>query len=100
MENSRELAAALSKRLASRKIGDPEIKALTRDLTSVGRFPINVDICMYGICIDYYVDRSDVVGLIEKLHTDPQLGGIKIFPKGIIDPTKFLVHVERALSPQ
>jgi hypothetical protein len=98
MEKQRELAAALSKRLASRKVGDDVVQSLTKDLAAVGQVPIDVDICMYGICIDYFVDRGEVVSLIERLYKHPGLGGIKIFPKGILDPTKFLVQVERAVG--
>ncbi|MBL4686614.1 MAG: hypothetical protein JKY37_18605, partial [Nannocystaceae bacterium] len=77
---------------------DAAVKDLVRDIAIIGQIPIKVDICMFGICLDYYVDREELVGLIDKLHMQPELGGIKIFPKGIIDPTKFLVQVERAVG--
>lgn len=98
MKKQKALAGALAKRLASRKVSDEAVAALSHDIAAVGRFPIDVDICMYGICIDYMVDRKDMVKLIDRLHTNPRLGGIKIFPKGILDPDKFLVQVEQAFS--
>lgn len=97
MADREEWAKALSQRLAGREVDDEAINSLADEMLRTDQNPIDVDICQYGICIDYFVDRGEIGSLLERLSFDERLGGIKIFPKGIIDPTSFLVQVERAM---
>ncbi len=98
MREMEELAGALAKRLASQGVSDTALSNLVREVTPIGRPPIDVDICTYGICLDYYVDRDGLTELLDKLRSNPLLGPMRIFPKGIILPEGFLVQVEHVLD--
>ena len=95
---SKALAAALARRLASHKVGDEVIADLVRELESIDRAPIDVDVCTLGICVDYFIDRREVGNLFERLRESSNLGPIRVFPKGIIQADGFLVQVEHTLD--
>lgn len=94
----REVAAAFSKRLAAHKVSDEAVELLAKQVVVAGSRPIDIDICQYGICIDYWVPRKGLGELLNRFERDPTLGGIKVFPKGIINPDAFLVTVEHHLA--
>ena len=96
--DKKQLATALTKRLASRKISDAAVGELADDIFATGHAPIDIDVCQNGVCVDYFVDRTQVGELVDKLEVSRNLRGIRLFPKGIIDPDRFLVQVERGLA--
>jgi len=98
MNENIELASALAKRLARGDVNDELVLAATKRATAVATEPIDARICQYGICLDYYVKRDDLSGLIETIGKSNEIGGIKIFPKGIINPDMFLVEVDHVIS--
>jgi len=93
----KELANALSRRLAATSIDDKQMDTIVAELSRVGFDPKDVDICTVGICVDYFVDRKDLVGLLERLGENPLGGPIRLFPKGIINPDLFVVQVDHKL---
>ena len=54
--DKKELAAAITRKLASRKVSDSVIAEPTDELFAAGSRPIDIDVCQFGICIDYYVE--------------------------------------------
>lgn len=94
----KQVAAALAERLANHRVPDRVVDSLAAEISVARHAPIGVDVCMYGICLDYFVDRPKLKDLLEELRIDHSLGGVRIFPKGIINPDKFLVQVERAVD--
>jgi len=96
--DAKVVAAAFAKRLASQKIDPKAIESLASQVSKLGSKPIGIDICQYGICIDYWVPRKSLGELMNRLEQNLSLGGIKVFPKGIIDPDAFLVTVEHVLE--
>jgi hypothetical protein len=98
MANIEEWAKALSQRLAGRDISDQAVQTLAEDVSKIEFNAIGVDICTIGFCVDYLIDHDEIVPLIDQLRGSDKLGGIRIFPKGIIDPDQFLVRVETALA--
>jgi hypothetical protein len=95
---SKALAAALARRLAAHRVDDQVIAGLVRELEAVEQPPIDVDVCTLGICVDYFIDRGEVGKLFEKLRDSANLGPIRVFPKGILQPDGFLVQVEHSLN--
>jgi hypothetical protein len=92
------VAAALSKRLAAHRVSDKAVQLLAKQVVHAKAKPIGIDICQFGICLDYWVPRNSLGELINRLEGDATLGGIKVFPKGIIDPDAFLVTVEHIVE--
>lgn len=88
-----ELAKALTLRLAGRDVSDKMVKDLASRLISVDRQPIGVDICQFGICIDYRTPRKSLGELINRLERDLTIRGVEIFPEGIINPDAFRIRV-------
>lgn len=96
--DTKVLAAAFAKRLAAHKFSSEAVETLASQVSKAGTKPIDIDICQYGICVDYLVPRKSLGELINRLEQDFSLGGVRIFPKGIIDPDAFLVKVEHAFE--
>ena len=94
----REVAAAFSKRLAAHKVNDETVELLAKQVVAAGSKPIDINICQYGICIDYWIPRKGLGELLNRFEHDATLGGIKVFPKGIINPDAFLVTVEHHVA--
>ena len=90
----RSVAAAFSRRLAAHSIKDDVVEMLAKRVVEFGSKPVDIDICQWGICIDYWVPRKSLGELLNRLEGDLTLGGIKVFPKGILNPDAFLVTVE------
>ena len=87
---SKDLSQRMSKRLANFKLGDDTIAKLADRVIIDGLDIKRWDVCMYGICIDYFTDK------IPKLDGILAKGGIAridVFPYGIIDWDRFRVHV-------
>ena len=98
VEPKRALASAFSKRLAAHKVSDETVNQLATTVSGMRAQPIDIDICQYGICLDYWVNRKSLGEFVNQLEGDNTLGGIRVFPKGIINPDAFLVSVEHVLE--
>lgn len=96
--DKKELAAGLARRLAHRGVSDAQVKRIAEELVKRPVFPIGIDVCTQGQCQDFLVDKSDLVKLVDSLHRERDLGSIRIFPKGIIDPDRFLVRATHILE--
>lgn len=96
--DARVVAAAFSKKLAAHKVSDEMVQLLAKQVVAAGSKPIDINICQYGICIDYWVPRKALGELLNRFEHDDTLGGIRVFPKGIINPDAFLVTVEHHVA--
>jgi hypothetical protein len=87
--SARDLSGAMSKRLATYKLGDAVIKRLVDrvliDGLEIGAFHP----CIYGICIDYWTTE------FPRFEIDAKRGVSKweVFPYGIIDWDRFRVRI-------
>lgn len=92
-----ELRMALARAVATRKIPDAAIASVA-DRLAATKLPIRgIDICAYGICIDYFFtdDRwSRVLPEILKAKGS-HVHSITVFPWGIPWPDLFRVRVEQ-----
>lgn len=87
------IRAALARAVASHEVPDELIDMTAKQLTDVKYQIRGLDVCAYGICIDYFLsDRDWWQALPELIRVDAgQVKGIEIFPWGI--PWPDLVHV-------
>jgi|SRR5687767_1507334 len=79
---ARDLQVKLSKRLANYKIKDATIKEIAGRVMVEGMTITRFDVCIYGICIDYYTTKPP--------RLDPWFERAgpsrwEVFPYGIID---------------
>lgn len=87
---SKELSNRLSKRLANFKLKDETITKLADRVLIDGLDLKKFDVCIYGICIDYFTDR---IPKLDPIFTRPGIARIEVFPYGIIDWDRFHIRV-------
>ena len=93
----KEIRIALAHAIASRQVSDKSINAVAKRLAAT-KLPIRrIDICPYGICIDYFFndDRwAKALGDLVKVN-GADIRQITVFPWGIPTPDIFRVRVEQ-----
>ena len=87
---NRDLSQRLSKRLSTFKIKDDVISKLADRVIVEGYDIKRFDVCMYGICIDYYTDK---IPKLEVLLSRPDVSHLQIFPYGVLELDRFRVRV-------
>jgi len=93
--NSKDLSRRLSKRLANFKLKDDVIAKLANRVLIDGLEIKKFDVCMYGICIDYFTDKLPKLdGILSKV----DVARLEVFPYGIIDWDRFHVRVSYAVD--
>ncbi len=87
---SKNLSQRLSKRLANYKLKDDVIAKLADRVLIDGLDLKRFDVCIYGICIDYYTDKVPKLdGILSRI----DVARLEVFPYGIIDWDRFHVRV-------
>jgi len=87
---SKNLSQRLSKRLANYKLKDDVIAKLADRVLIDGLDLKRFDVCIYGICIDYYTDKVPKLdGILSRI----DVALLEVFPYGIIDWDRFHVRV-------
>lgn len=97
MNDQREVAAAISKRLAKGGIPDAAVTSFTKRLLEIDALPRTLDICAYGMCGDFWVKRDELFGLFDKLHANFDIREMRIFTKGIFGDPEFQVRFQAVL---
>jgi hypothetical protein len=85
--------AALARSIAERKVPDEVIDVVAKQLATAKHQIRGIDICMYGICLDYFIDGGEWWQRLPELVEveGGRLKGIEIFPWGI--PVPDILHV-------
>ena len=91
--DARALVSAFSKRLAARDVSDESVQALANQVAQAGARPIDIDICQFGICLDYWVPRKSLGELRSEL---VRLASIRRLP----DSTLTVSAAREAGSPR
>ncbi len=89
------LSQRLSKRLANFKLKDDVITKLAERVLIEGLEIKKFDVCIYGICIDYFTDK---LPRLESIFTRADITKLEVFPYGIIDWDRFHVRVGFAVD--
>ncbi len=87
---SKNLSQRLSKRLANYKLKDDVIAKLADRVLIDGLDLKRFDVCIYGICIDYYTDK---VPKLDGILSRVDVARLEVFPYGIINWDRFHVRV-------
>ena len=90
------LQMALARAVASRKVPDNVVAKIAKKI-STSKLPIKgIDICVYGICIDYVIDDEKWWKFVPDLMAIPEsrIRGLRVFPWGIPAPDVFHVQIE------
>ncbi len=93
--NSKYLTQRLSKRLANFNLKDEVIAKLADRVLIEGLEIKKFDVCIYGICIDYFTDKTP---RLDSVFTRPDITKLEVFPYGIIDWDRFHVRVGFAVD--
>lgn len=89
--STKELHKALAVRLAKKKIPDDVLARVAERAARNGLKVGGVDFCPYGICIDYFADRTFS---IDEFIRGEKYRAVKLFPYGILVDDLFRVQVE------
>jgi|CXWL01.1.fsa_nt_gi hypothetical protein len=92
---SKDLSQRLSKRLANFKLKDDVIVKLADRVLIDGLEIKKFDVCIYGICIDYFTDR---IPKLDGIFSRTDVARLEVFPYGIIDWDRFHVRVSFAVD--
>jgi hypothetical protein len=87
---SKDLSKRLSKKLANFKIKDDVIAKLADRVLIDGLDIWKFDVCIYGICIDYFTDR---IPKLDGIFSRVDVARLEVFPYGIIEWDRFHVRV-------
>lgn len=95
-----QVRTALARAVANRKIADDVIDVAAKQIATAKHQIRGIDVCMYGICIDYFIDGRDWWQTLPELVQveGGRLKGIEIFPWGIINPDLLHVRVTQQLD--
>jgi len=87
---SKDLSQRLSTRLANFKLDDKAVAKLADRLIIDGLDLRRWDVCIYGICVDYFTDK---IPKLDGILRGSDIARIDVFPYGIIEWDRFRVHV-------
>ena len=87
---TKQLSQRISERLASFKLRDDVITKLANRVLVDGLSIAKFDICIYGICIDYF---TNTVPSLAPLLRGKDIAKLEVFPYGIIEWDRFHVRV-------
>ena len=90
------VSAALSRAVARREIPDDIVAGVVKRISGIHRQnPISwIDVCVYGICIDYFVEPPRLSKVITELLKVGPVRKFELFPWGIITTDLLQVRVE------
>ena len=95
--SSQALAKGLARQLSNSNIASEVVDSIAAVFDSRDELiaPIAADVCTIGICTDHILDgRDDLVKFIEEIGEMRGIGGVRIFPRGIINPERFVVQID------
>lgn len=97
--NKEQLYESLARSLASKPLSDNQLASLARKIGSSKHPVVGVDVCTYGICLDFAVaEKLEDFSLSEILEVGiGPIRNVEIFPEGIILPDRLNVRVTQKL---
>ncbi|MDQ4124813.1 MAG: hypothetical protein M3134_04315 [Actinomycetota bacterium] len=91
------LAVAVARRDISEDVVDSIAERLSKTAAAAEGIR-RLDVCTYGICIDYFVGPDRWRDVLNELINERSVRRIELFPWGILDPDLFQVHVEHQVD--
>ena len=96
----RDVRHAIAKSVAAYDVGDEVVDVLTENIIGAELPVRRLDVCVYGICIDYFFDRGEWAERLQQvMKVDIGLvRELEVFPYGIPWPDIFHVRVTHQLE--
>ncbi len=90
MTKTMDLTTRLSRRLANYQLDDKVIASIADRVILDGAQIARFNVCMYGICVDYFTDKRPVLDML-----DHGRGVVRweVFPYGILEWDRFRIRV-------
>jgi len=88
------LRLALARAVADRNV---DAQAIDQVVARLGKFDHKirgVNPCIYGICLDFFLERPELDDLLNKALEVGRVHGLRVFPWGIPWPDIFRVELE------
>lgn len=91
---------ALALAVARRDISDDVVDSIAGQLSKAGAIDgiRRLDLCTYGICLDYFVGPDRWRDVLEGLLNQRTVRRVEMFPWGIIDPDLIQIKVEHQID--
>lgn len=91
---------ALAQSVARRDVSDDVVDSIAERLANgVAAEGIKrLDVCTYGICVDYFVGPDRWRDILNKLVGQRTVRRVETFPWGIIEPDLVQIHVEHEIE--
>ena len=92
-----DIRVALARAVATRQVSDEAIAAVARRIAGT-KLPVRgIDVCTYGICIDYFFNDDRWTRALPELlkAKGTRVHSVTVFPWGIPWPDIFRVRVEQ-----
>lgn len=86
---------ALARAVAGRQVEPKVVTTVGNRLAKLDYRIHGLSPCIYGICIDFFVDKPEIDPLIRTLSELGKIKELRLFPWGIPWPELFQVHIEQ-----
>lgn len=86
---------SLARAVAARSVDPKAVKAVAARLGGLDYRIRGINPCIYGICLDFILERPELDKLIEQLGGIGRVQGLRAFPWGIPWPDLYHVVVEQ-----
>lgn len=86
---------SLARAVAGRKVDPKAVKAVATRLGKLDYRIRGINPCIYGICLDFILERPELDKLVEQLGGAGRIRGLHAFPWGIPWPDLYHVRVEQ-----
>jgi len=90
-----DVRVALARAVADRKIDANAIDNVAAQLSEFDYKIRGVNPCIYGICLDFFIERPEINELFAKVLEVGRVREVRVFPWGIPWPDLFHVQVEQ-----
>lgn len=93
-KNADAIRVSLARAVAGRNVDPKVVKTVATKLAGMEHRVRGISPCIYGICLDFILERPELDRLVEELGGAGKIRGLRAFPWGIPWPDIFHVVVE------
>ena len=90
-----DVRVALARAVAGRKVAVKDLEEVAARLDKFDTRIRGINPCIYGICLDFFLERPEIDTLISKALELGRVREIRVFPWGIPWPDLFRVQIEQ-----
>ncbi len=100
MNDEKAIYQVLAHSIAQQRVDDEVVRKVANALAKVDIPLRRIDVCTYGICLDYLIDHEKWWEVLPELVEvgKGRVGRVEVFPLGIPFPDIFHVRIEHDLD--